>query len=177
LTAVERGPNIEILHLLDKLESLVSTGTRLPLTSRALVDEQEFVDILDEIRAAVPEEVRQAKRVSQEKEKVILQAQSEADKIINGARDEATRILQEDHLIRAAQEQADAYVQEAIQRAEEVRRGADEYALAALDGLEDQLERLLATVRKGKTTLERSLHVPAPAETSPGAHEPEPVGR
>ena len=177
MTAVERGPNIEILHLLDKLESLVSTGTRLPLTSRALVDEQEFVDILDEIRAAVPEEVRQAKRMSQEKEKVILQAQSEADKIINGARDEATRILQEDHLIRAAREQADAYVQEAILRAEEVRRGADEYALAALDGLEDQLERLLATVRKGKTTLERSLHVPAPTETAPGAHEPEPVGR
>jgi vacuolar-type H+-ATPase subunit H len=177
VSAVERGPNIEILHLLDKLESLVSTGTRLPLTSRALVDEQEFVDILDEIRAAVPEEVRQAKRLSQEKEKVILQAQSEADKIINGARDEATRILQEDHLIRAAREQADAYVQEAIQRAEEVRRGADEYALAALDGLEDQLERLLATVRKGKTTLERSLHVPSAPDPAPGAHEPEPVGR
>jgi vacuolar-type H+-ATPase subunit H len=177
VSALERGPNIEILHLLDKLESLVSTGTRLPLTSRALVDEQEFVDILDEIRAAVPEEVRQAKRLSQEKEKVILQAQSEADKIINGARDEATRILQEDHLIRAAREQADAYVQEAIQRAEEVRRGADEYALAALDGLEDQLERLLATVRKGKATLERSLHVPSAPDPTPGAHEPEPVGR
>ena len=172
---MERGPNIDILHLLDKLESLVSTGTRLPLTSRALVDEQEFVDILDEIRAAVPEEVRQAKRLSQDKEKVILQAQSEADKIINSARDEATRILQEDHLIRAAREQADAYIQEAIQRAEEVRRGADEYALAALDGLEDQLTRLLATVRKGKTTLERSLHVPPTPEPSPP--EPEPVGR
>jgi vacuolar-type H+-ATPase subunit H len=175
VSAVDRGPNVEILQLLDRLESLVSTGTRLPLTSRALVDEQEFVDILDEIRAAVPEEVRQAKRLSQEKDKVILQAQSEADKIINGARDEATRILQEDHLIRAAREQADAYVQEAIQRAEEVRRGADEYALAALDGLEDQLERLLATVRKGKATLERSLHVaPAPDPSPP---EPEPVGR
>jgi vacuolar-type H+-ATPase subunit H len=166
---------VEILQLLDRLESLVSTGTRLPLTSRALVDEQEFVDILDEIRAAIPEEVRQAKRLSQEKDKVILQAQSEADKIINAARDEATRILQEDHLIRAAREQADAYVQEAIQRAEEVRRGADEYALAALDGLEDQLTRLIATVRKGKSTLERSLHAaPAPEPSPP---EPEPVGR
>ena len=175
MSAVERGPNVEILQLLDRLESLVSTGTRLPLTSRALVDEQEFVDILDEIRAAVPEEVRQAKRLSLEKDKVILQAQSEADKIINAARDEATRILQEDHLIRAAREQADAYVQEAIRRAEEVRRGADEYALAALDGLEDQLTRLIGTVRKGKTTLERSLHVEPATEESPS--EPEPVGR
>ena len=56
-----------------------------------------------------------------------------------------------------------------------MRRGADEYALAALDGLEEQLTRLLATVRKGKTTLERSLHgAPAPEAPPP---EPEPVGR
>jgi vacuolar-type H+-ATPase subunit H len=175
VTVGERGPNIEILHLLDKLEALVSSGTRLPLTSRALVDEQEFVDILDEIRAAVPEEVRQAKRLSQDKEKVILQAQGEADKIIGAAREEANRLLQEDSLIRQAREQAEAYVQEAIQRADEVRHGADEYALAALENLEEQLTRLIATVRKGKTTLDRSLHRDAQPAASPP--EPEAVTR
>jgi vacuolar-type H+-ATPase subunit H len=174
VTVAERGPNIEILHLLDKLEALVSGGTRLPLTSRALVDEQEFVDILDEIRAAVPEEVRQAKRLSQDKERVISQAQGEADKIISAAREEASRILQEDALLRQARDQANAYVQEAVQRAEEVRRGADEYALAALENLEEQLTRLLATVRKGKTTLDRSLHPEPPSESPP---EPEAVTR
>jgi hypothetical protein len=59
----------------------------------------------------------------------------------------------------------DQIVQDALYRAEEVRRGADQYALAALDELEQQLTRLLATVRKGKATLERSLH-------NPGAPEP-----
>jgi hypothetical protein len=175
VTVAERGSNIEILHLLDKLEALVSGGTRLPLTSRALVDEQEFVDLLDEIRAAVPEEIRQAKRVSQDKEKVILQAQGEADKILGAAREEASRILQEDSLLRQARDQSNAYVQDAIQRAEEVRRGADEYALAALENLEEQLTRLLASVRKGKATLERSLqHDQEPAEPAP---EPEAVTR
>ena len=156
--AAERGPAIEVLHLIDRLEALVSGDARVPLTSRSLVDEQEFIDILDQIRASVPEEVRQAKRVSQEKDKVIQQAQSEADKILNAAREEATSLLQENELVRLAQEQADAYVRDAIQRAEEVRRGADQYALAVLDELEQQLTRLLATVRKGKATLERSLH-------------------
>jgi vacuolar-type H+-ATPase subunit H len=175
VTAAERGSNIEILHLLDKLEALVSGGTRLPLTSRALVDEQEFVDLLDEIRAAVPEEVRQAKRVSQDKDKVILQAQGEADKILGAAREEASRILQEDSLLRQARDQANAYVQDAIQRADEVRRGADEYALAALENLEEQLTRLLASVRKGTATLERSLqHDQGAVEPSP---EPEAVTR
>jgi hypothetical protein len=170
-TGAERGPAIEVLHLIDRLEALVSGGTRVPLTSRSLVDEQEFIDLLDQIRGAVPEEVRQAKRMSQEKEKVISQAQSEADKIINAAREQATSLLQENELARQAQEWADQHVQDALYRAEEVRRGADQYALAALDELEQQLTRLLATVRKGKATLERSLHnpgAPEPVDTEPG---------
>jgi cell division septum initiation protein DivIVA len=172
-SSAERGPAIEVLHLIDRLEALVSGGTRVPLTSRSLVDEQEFIDILDQIRSSVPEEVRQAKRLSQEKDKVIQQAQAEADKILNAAREQATALLQENELVRLAQEQADAYVRDAIQRAEDVRRGADQYALAALDELEQQLTRLLATVRKGKATLERSLHAPAVEsyETSGPAEE------
>src|SRR5579885_770635 len=157
MTDVERGSQVEALALLDRLESLVSGGARVPLTSRSIVDEQEFIDLLDQIRASIPEEVRQAKRVSQEREKVILQAQSEADKIINTAREQATALLEENELVRLAHEQANAYVQDAIQRAEEIRRGADEYALAAL---EQHLTRLLATIRKGKAALERSLQMP-----------------
>ncbi|HZQ99703.1 MAG TPA: ATPase [Chloroflexota bacterium] len=160
MTDVERGSQVEALALLDRLESLVSGGARVPLTSRSIVDEQEFIDLLDQIRASIPEEVRQAKRVSQEREKVILQAQSEADKIINTAREQATALLEENELVRLAHEQANAYVQDAIQRAEEIRRGADEYALAALDELEQHLTRLLATIRKGKAALERSLQMP-----------------
>jgi uncharacterized coiled-coil DUF342 family protein len=157
----ERPTQIEALNLLDRLEGLVSGGARVPLTSRSIVDEQEFIDLLDQIRASIPEEVRQAKRVSQEREKVILQAQAEADKIINTAREQATALLEENELVRQARDQANAYVQDALQRAEDVRRGADEYALAALDELEQHLTRLLATIRKGKATLERSLQSPA----------------
>lgn len=157
----ERSTQIEALNLLDKLEALVSGGARVPLTSRSIVDEQEFIDLLDQIRGSIPEEVRQAKRVSQEREKVILQAQAEADKIINTARDQATSLLEENELVRRAHEHAHAVVQDALQRADDVRRGADEYALAALDELEQHLTRLLATIRKGKATLERSLQSPA----------------
>lgn len=171
MTTGERGPTIEILQLLERLEQLVTGGTRVPLTSKALVDEQEFVDILEEIRSAIPEEVRLAKRLSQEKDKVMLQAQAEADKILGSARDEAARILEEDELLRAAREQADRYVQDAVSRAEDVRRGADQYALLALDGLEDQLTRLLATVKRGKATLERSVHGSLNSDDSSGESE------
>lgn len=172
---VERPNQIEALNLLDRLESLVSGGARVPLTSRSIVDEQEFIDLLDQIRASIPEEVRQAKRVSQEREKVILQAQAEADKIINTAREQAGSLLQENEVVRRAHEHAQAVVDDATARAEDVRRGADEYALAALDELEQHLTRLLATIRKGKATLERSLQTPPEGVASADAYAESPA--
>ncbi|MER3406140.1 MAG: ATPase, partial [Chloroflexota bacterium] len=65
--------SVDVLQLIDRLEALISSGARLPLTSRALVDEQEVLDILDQLRMAVPEEIRQAKRLSQERERLLLQ--------------------------------------------------------------------------------------------------------
>lgn len=152
------GEIIDVLELIDRLEQLVSSGTRLPLSSRTLVDEQEFLEIIDQLRVTVPEEIKQARRVSQEKERVILQAEAEADKIINAARERATMMLQENELVRQAQDETRQMVEAARQEAEEIRQGADAYALEVLSALENELTKLLATVRKGRATLDRSAH-------------------
>jgi vacuolar-type H+-ATPase subunit H len=152
------GETIDVLELIDRLEQLVSSGTRLPLSSRTLVDEQEFLDIIDQLRVTVPEEIKQARRVSQEKDRVILQAEAEADKIINAAREQATAMLQENELVHQAQEETQRLIEAARQEAEEIRRGADVYAMEVLSGLENELTKLLATVRKGRATLDRSTH-------------------
>ena len=149
--------SVDVLQLIDRLEALISSGARLPLTSRALVDEQEVLDILDQLRMAVPEEIRQAKRLSQERERLLLQAQAEAEKIIAAAEERAKLILAENELVKAAQERAAAIIREAEERAEEIRRGAASYVLEVLTGLETELMRLLATVRKGKATVERAV--------------------
>jgi len=155
---VRGGETIDVLQLIDRLEQLVSSGTRLPLSSRTIVDEQEFLDIIDQLRVTVPEEIKQARKVSQEKDRVILQAESEADKIINAARERATMMLQENELVRQAQEDARQMLEAAHEQAEEVRQGADLYAQEVLGSLENELTKLLATVRKGRATLDRSAH-------------------
>jgi vacuolar-type H+-ATPase subunit H len=148
---------IDVLQLINRLETLVNSGTRVPLTSRAIVDEQEFLDIIDQLRVAVPEELRQAKRVSQDRDRVISQAQSEADRLIESAREQAMLLLQEDQKVRDALEYAARITADATQEAEEIKRGADAYATEILDGLENELMKLLATVRRGKATLQRSV--------------------
>lgn len=149
---------MDVLQLIDRLEQLVSSGTRLPLSSRTIIDEQEFLDIIDQLRVTVPEEIKQARRVSQERERVMLQAESEADKIINSAQEQAARMLQEDELVRRAQDEAERLISDAEREAADIRQGADDYAAEVLAGLEDELTRLLATTRKGRATLDRAHH-------------------
>ena len=155
---------VELQALLDKLEALVTTGTRVPLTSLALVDEQEFVDLVDQMRNSIPEEFRLAKRVSKEREVVIQQAQVEADKILSAANEQARTLLDENELVRSAGMHAERIYNDAMTDADAVKRGADEYALSALDDLEQHLTRLMSTIRKGKTSLERALRTNSGAE-------------
>lgn len=162
---MQGGENIDVLQLIDRLEQLVSSGTRLPLSSRTMVDEQEFLDIIDQLRVTVPDEVKQARRVSQEKDRVILQAEEEADKILNTARERATQMLQENELLRQAQEDAQRLLAEAQRDAAEIRRGADLYALEVLGGLENELTKLVATVRKGRASLSHAGHGQHDGET------------
>ncbi|MBI2952823.1 MAG: ATPase [Chloroflexi bacterium] len=146
---------IEVLHLIDRLESLVSAGIRFPMTSKAVVDEQEFLEIVDQLRVAIPEEIKQAKRLSVEKDRVIGTAKNEAEKILITAQERAAIMLKDNEVVKLAEQQAQAIVTEAEQAAEEIRAGADYYALEVLAGLETELNRLLAQVKKGRATLER----------------------
>src|SRR5207244_9631742 len=108
--------------MIDRLEQLVSTGTRLPLSSRTMIDEQEFLDIIDQLRVTVPEELKQARRVTQERERIMLQAEAEAEKIMAAAQERATLMLQDSELVHRAQEEADRVVETAEENAIEVRR-------------------------------------------------------
>jgi len=147
--------NVDAAQLIDRLEALVAAGRRVPLSAMVMIDEQAFLDIIDQLRVAVPEEVKQARRVTQERDRVISHAQAEADKIIKAAELQASRMLEESELLRAAQERAEAIVAEAEARANELRQGADNYVLDALTGLDDELSRLLAQIRRGRAMLER----------------------
>jgi hypothetical protein len=151
---------VDILQMIDRLEQLVSSGTRLPLSSRTMIDEQEFLDIIDRLRVAIPEELKQARRFSQERERVIQQAEAEAEKILSGAQERATLMLQETELIRMAKDEARRILAAGEAEADDTRRGADQYAFDVLASLENELTKLLATTRKGRATIDRRGYGP-----------------
>jgi vacuolar-type H+-ATPase subunit H len=144
---------IDILYLLDRLEEVLASGSRLPFSSRTMIDEQECLDILDQIRVALPEEIKQARRVNAEHDSIVAEAESRAQQIVREAEERAAEKVEEHSLVRQAQTRAEEVEAEARDQSEEICRGAEEYAYETLAELEGNLEQLLMTVRKGARAL------------------------
>jgi hypothetical protein len=145
-----------VLTIIEKLEELVTNAKRVPLSGRAMIDEDEFLALIDQLRVAYPEELNQAKLLANAHNTVISATQAEADKIIETARREAARMTEDTEIVRLSREQADAIIAEAEQQAEELLNGADDYAAKMLGGLDEELSRLLAQIKRGESKLEHS---------------------
>ncbi len=153
---VEKGViEIDILHLVDRLEALLNNGWRIPLTSNVIIDEDDYLDLIDQMRISIPEEIKQSKRIQQEKERVIAQAQEEAERIVALARDRASGLINDHEVLQAAEARGETVVERARREAEEIRADADQYVIEVLSQLEEQLGSLLNTVHNGLLTLQQ----------------------
>lgn len=140
---------MDILHLIDRLEALLNEGTHPPLSKRVMIDEQHAWEIIDQMRVTIPEEVKKAKRITQEHDRVIAQANEEAARIIELAKEEAERLVAEHELAKAAQTRANTIIERAQREAETLKLDADDYTVQVLSKLEEDLAKALGVVRNG----------------------------
>jgi vacuolar-type H+-ATPase subunit E/Vma4 len=124
------------------------------LTNSVVVDQNEALRLVDELRVAVPEEVRAAKRINSEGERIIEKAQEEAERIIGRAQEQAAFLIDERGLTQAADHESRRIIARADAEAEGIRRGADEYAVSVLLRLETDVSRTLQSIRKGIAVLD-----------------------
>lgn len=132
--------------LVDRLEAVINGGWRPPMSGKVCIDEQEALDVLDLMRTTIPDEIKQSRRVNQEREKILAQAQSEANRMVRQAEERAERLVSDDSIRRTAEERAHAIVEQARREADEVRDGADQYAMDMLDRLDRELQRVQGSV-------------------------------
>ncbi len=150
---------MDILHLVDRLEELFNKSRPIPLTHNVIVDEDKFLDIIDQMRISIPEEVKKAQEVFTKKDRVMAQAQEEANRTLQLARDKATDLIEKESLVSDAKHRADQIIEQARIESDNIRAGADQYAKESLSNLEHAMEQLLTQVRNGVMLLEqRSPH-------------------
>lgn len=140
---------MDILHLVDRLEELFNESRPIPFTNNVVVDEDRMLDLIDQMRVAIPDQVKKAQKLVAERDRTLAQAQEEAQRTLQLARDKSEGLVERDSIVEAAQARADQILEQAQLDAEATRREADRYVLEELTNLEIELERVLNQVRNG----------------------------
>lgn len=140
---------MDILQLIDRLEELFNDAKAVPFTHNVVVDEDKMLELIDQMRIAIPEEVKKAQQVVAQRERVMAQAQEEANRTLQIARDKADQMVQKDIVTQDAQRRADQILAQARAEADGIRADADNYVLDTLMQLQEQIEKLGNQVANG----------------------------
>lgn len=144
---------MDILDVLNEMEELIEESTRVPLVGKILVDDELILDMVDHIRTALPEEMRQAKAVVNEREKILEDARAEAQRIITQAREELSRMAGEDELVKQAKSQAAEVIEQAKTLSREIKIGAYQFADELLTKSEQNLDAILSQIKTARDEL------------------------
>lgn len=144
---------MDVLKMIDELEEIVDGGSKIPMTGKVLLDSDTLLEYIDRIRTILPDELRQAKWVSKEKDRMLKEAQDEADRLLEEARIQVKRSASESEVVKQANAQAEGILNQAKSMAKEMKSGATSYADDILKQLEANLEKSLAITKKGRDEL------------------------
>jgi vacuolar-type H+-ATPase subunit H len=145
---------VDVLVLIDKLDDLVHNAKTIPLSDSVRVDKEEIYDILDQMRATIPEEIKQARWIVKERQEMLAEAKKEAERIIKEARERQERLVGEEEITKQAERGAEDIIEDARTREREIRLGAEDYADEILNTLEINLSKFIAAVQRGRERLQ-----------------------
>ena len=144
---------MEIFTLLETLEDMLEKSRNVPFSGRCVVDKEEMLDIIKEIRLKLPEELKQAKWVKEERQRILVEAQNEADEIIKEAENRIISMIDEHEITRKAYEKKVEIIETANEMSREIKNGTEEYADGVLAGIEVALEDALRVIKNNRKEL------------------------
>lgn len=156
------------------MESLAASAKKLPLTNNVVMDQAAILELIDQLRAAVPPEVAQARRITEEASRITERAQEEGEAVIARAQEQAARMLEDRELVQMAKQRATEIIETATREAADIRRGGDEYAAGVLIRLEGECIKALTSIKRGIDMLDERYRPPDAVGDAAAAIEAEP---
>ena len=150
---------MDIQFLVERLEALVVNARKVPMTSQIILEQAAVLDLIDRCASRSPK--KQARRIVQESERVVQKAREESEQIIGAAQEQAAILLQDQSILREAENRAGDMEKSAQTKADETMRGADQYASDVLIRLESDLVKTLSIVKKSLEVLDERRPEPA----------------
>lgn len=152
---------MDIQHLVDRLEDLVDEGRHMPMSKYTLIDEERALELIDQMRISIPEEIEKAARILAQRDRILSQAHEEAARILQNSREKGEKLIENEVGVQAARSHAANIIEQAKQDAEFITQEADDYALRVFSSLKSRLEKFSRDV-------EMSIDVMQQTEATPG---------
>ena len=144
---------MEIFTLLETLEDIIERSKNIPFTEKAIVDKEEVLEIIKDIRLKLPDELKQAKWVKEERARILVEAQKEADGIVKEAENRIIAMIDEHEITRKAYAQKAEIIETANEMSREITKGTKDYADSILEKVESALQEALNTVTNNRKEL------------------------
>ena len=144
---------MDVMELIDSLEDAIERGATVPLVGKAMLDRDELLDILQEIRLQLPDDLKQAKWVKEERQRILAEAQKEANNIIKGAEEKIVSMINEHEITKRSYETAKNIENNSRKRSLEIKNGTTAYVEEMLSSAESVLEDTLATLRQNRNSM------------------------
>lgn len=148
---------MDILHLVDRLEELFNESKPIWFTHSVIVDEDKMLDLIDQMRVTIPEEIKKAQQLLAQRDRILAQAQEEAGRTVSLAREKSDKLVENEPITQAAQTRADQIIAQARLEGEQIKHEADAYTIQSLTTLENELEKTITQVRNGILALKSTM--------------------
>lgn len=151
---------MDILHLVDRLEELFNESRPLPFSHSVIVNEDRMLDLIDQMRVSIPEEIKKAQQLLAQRDRILAQAQEEANRTLSLAREKSDALTSRDSIVADAKTRGEQIIQQAYVDVNIIKRESDEYVMETLTRLEAEMERLLSQARNGIRTIQSERQTP-----------------
>ena len=157
---------MEILKIIDLLEDKVEQAKSIPLLNRAMVDKEELLSNIEELRLNIPEDMKQARLIKDERKRILAEAQAEADEIVKNAKIKVEKMIDEHEITKKAYEQANQIIAAAQKNSRELRMGARQYVDSLFADTDAKLTKAQSIIRKARADVRQEASKAAAIETS-----------
>ena len=146
---------MDVLGLIDEIEDIVETAGSLPLTSKVLVQKEELLDIISELRIKLPDEIKQAAWIKEERERIISEANKDAEQIIKETRLKLEELVSKEEVLKEANERAKDLMNKAQIASTNLKRSSLEYSDKLLMNAQENLKDMITTLNENRTELRK----------------------
>ena len=144
---------MDILELIDRLEDLFNESHSVPFTHSVIVDEDRMLDIIDQMRVSIPDEIKKSQQILNQKERFLAQAQDEASRITSIARERSAKAITQEEVVVEARKAAEEIIAQAEIESQKIMRETDDYIVSELEKFQNNLAALMRQVDNGIKTV------------------------